>query len=129
MSPRERHDYAVYLFEQGFFEDAARVFEELLREEEHAEFWSDWATAQFALSHYPEAERGYRRALELDPDSNEAAVNFGTLLAGLARWVEALELFDRVLPRLASENRTAVSELADQCRAQQRRAELEPASR
>ena len=129
MSPKDRHDYAVHLFEQGYFEDAARVFEEILREEENSEFWNDWATAQFALSRYPEAERGYRRALEMDPDSTEAAVNYATLLAGLARWAEAIGLFDRVVPHLAPENRTAVSELAEQCRAQQRRAELEPASR
>ena len=129
MLKKIEHEYAVYLFEQGFFQDAARLFDEILREEESAELWSDWATAQFALSRYEQAERGFRRALELEPDLNEAVVNYGTLLAGLQRWPEAIEMFERVLPRLAPENRAAVSDLAEQCRAQQSQVDLASAVR
>ena len=100
MAAKTQHDYAVYLFQQGFYEDAVNHLGEVLREQETSERWSDWATAHFALSHFPEAERGFRRALELNPDLADAAVNFGTMLASLRRWDEAIASFESVLPKL-----------------------------
>ena len=49
---KTQHDYAVYLFQQGCYEDALTHLDEILREQESGELWSDWATAQFALSHF-----------------------------------------------------------------------------
>ena len=118
MAAKAQHGYAVYLFQQGFYEDAIKHLDEVLREGETGERWSDWATAQFALSHFAEAERGYRRALELSPDLSEAAVNFGTMLVSLSRWREAIDTFDGVLPKLEPEARAVVSALAEQCRTQ-----------
>jgi tetratricopeptide (TPR) repeat protein len=118
MAAKAQHEYAVYLFQQGFYEDAVKQLDEILREEETGERWSDWATAQFALSHFAEAERGFRRALELSPDLTEASVNFGTMLASLSRWREAIDTFGEVLPRLEPEAQAVVSALAEQCRAQ-----------
>ncbi|HET6142063.1 MAG TPA: hypothetical protein VFE02_01045 [Candidatus Acidoferrales bacterium] len=117
MSINSQHEYAVYLFEQGFFADAVTHLDEVIREEETAERWSDWATAQFALTHFPEAERGFRRALELNPDLPEAAVSYGAMLAGMSRWHEAIAMLDAVLPKLEPEGRGAVEALAEQCRA------------
>ena len=90
--------------------------DEVLREEETGERWSDWATAQSALSHFAEAERGFRRAMELAPDLPEPAVNFGSMLAVLGRWAEAIVTLERALPRLEPEGRAAVSALVAQCR-------------
>lgn len=118
MAAKAQHEYAVYLFERGLYVDVVTHLDEVLREEETGERWSDWATAQFALSHFVEAERGFRRALELAPDMPDAAVNFGTMLAGLSRWAEAIGMFEGVLPRLERKGRAAVSALAEQCRAQ-----------
>jgi Tfp pilus assembly protein PilF len=118
MAAKTQYEYAVYLFQQGFYEDAVNHLDELLREEETGERWSDWATAQFALSHFAEAERGFRRALELSPDLTEAAGNFGTMLAGLSRWREAIAMFEGVLPKLEPEARAIASALAEQCRTQ-----------
>ena len=117
MAAKSQHEYAVYLFEQGYFEDAAKLLEEVLREAETGERWSDWATVQFALSHFAEAERGFRRALELSPDLSGAAVNFGALLASLKRWQEAITTLERVLPRLEPQGQSAVGALIEQCRA------------
>jgi tetratricopeptide (TPR) repeat protein len=117
MPTNSQHEYAVYLFAQGFFADALTHLDEVIREEETAERWSDWATAQFALSHFPEAERGFRRALELNPDLPEAAVSYGAMLVSLGRWVDAIAVLDAVLPKLDSEGRAAVESLAEQCRA------------
>jgi Tfp pilus assembly protein PilF len=117
MSAKTQHDYAVYLFQQGFYEDAVRHLDEVLQEKETADGWSDWATAQFALSHYAEAERGFRRALEMNPDLVDAAVNFGTLLVSLNRLAEAVALLDGVMPKMDPEPRAVVRTLAEQCRA------------
>ena len=124
MAAKTQYEYAVYLFQQGFYEDAASHLDEVLHEEETSERWSDWATAHFALSHFEEAERGFRRALELSPDLTDAAVNFGTMLASLSRWGEAIAMFDGVMPKLEPEAQAAVGALAEQCRAQ-----LSPAAR
>jgi len=118
MATNAHHEYAVYLFQQGFYEDAVKQLDEVLREEETGERWSDWATAQFALSHFAEAERGFRRALELNPDLADAAVNFGAMLVSLQRWREAIAMLEGVLPKLEPEARGSVSALAEQCREQ-----------
>src|SRR5579871_1094531 len=118
MPAKTQHDYAVYLFQQGFYDDAVRHLDEVLHEGESGEAWSDWATAQFALRRFAEAERGFRRALELSPELNDAAVNFGALLASVNRWEEAAAMFENVLPQLEPEARAAVSSLAEQCRSQ-----------
>ena len=118
MTANTQHQYAVYLFQQGFYADAVKHLDEVLHEEETGERWSDWATAQFALSQFTEAERGFRRSLELTPDLTEAAVNFGTMLVSLSRWREAIALYESVLPTLEPEARAVVSNLTEQCRVQ-----------
>jgi Tfp pilus assembly protein PilF len=118
MAAKTQHDYAVYLFQQGRYEDALTHLDEILREQETGERWSDWATTQFALSHFANAERGFRRALEMSPELTDAAVTFGTMLVSLSRWREAIALFDDVLPKLDPEARAAVGSLAEQCREQ-----------
>jgi Tfp pilus assembly protein PilF len=126
MAANAQHEYAVYLFQQGYYEDVIRQLDEVLHEEETGERWSDWATAQFALSHYVEAERGFRRALDLDPDLVDAAVNFGTMLAGLRRWTEAIEMLERTLPKLQTDGRAAVGALIEQCQTQLASGALRP---
>jgi Tfp pilus assembly protein PilF len=74
--------------------------------------------AQFALRHFVEAERGFRRALELTPDLTDAAVNFGAMLGSQGRWKEAAVLLEGALPNLEAEGRAAVGALAEQCRTQ-----------
>ncbi|HWZ56738.1 MAG TPA: tetratricopeptide repeat protein [Verrucomicrobiae bacterium] len=115
---KAQHDYAVYLFQQGFYGDTVAQLDELLRVEETGERWSDWATAQFALEHFAEAERGFRRALEMNPGMADAAVNFGMMLSSQGRCVEAVELFERALPNLEGDARGTVQGFTAQCRAQ-----------
>jgi len=80
--------------------------------------WSDWATAQFALSHFTEAEHGFRKALQLAPDLADASVNFGAMLVGLNRWREAIDILEGSLPKLQPDARGSVRALVEQCRAQ-----------
>ncbi len=128
MAAKAQHEYAVYLFQQKAYEDAVKQLDEVLREEETGERWSDWATAQFAMSDYAEAERGFRRALELNPDLTEAAINFGAMLVTLSRWREALVLLEGVLPKLEPGARATVSALAEQCHVQLGQAAQSPAA-
>jgi Tfp pilus assembly protein PilF len=123
---KTKHDYAVYLFQQGFYADTVSQLDELLHTEETAERWSDWATAQYGLNQFAEAERGFRRALELDPGMSDAAVNFGMLLSSQARYGEALACFEKALPSLEGEGRTTVQNFIQQCRAQLGPAAPEP---
>jgi tetratricopeptide (TPR) repeat protein len=116
MAANAQHEYAVYLFQHGFYQDAVNQLDKVLREEETDDRWSDWATAQFALNHFADAERGFRRALDLNPDMPEAAVNFGAMLASLSRWREAIEVLQGVLPTLEPDARISVSALVEQCR-------------
>jgi tetratricopeptide (TPR) repeat protein len=118
MAAKAQHDYAAYLFQLGLHEDAVKHLDEVLRTEETAEYWNDWATAQFALKHFQEAERGFRRSLELNPDLPDTAVNFGVMLGAQSRWIEAAEMLESALPKLDPKGRATVSGLAQQCRAQ-----------
>jgi len=117
MSAKAQHEYAVYLFQRGFYADVVIQLDEVLREEETGERWSDWATAQSALDRFTDAERGFRRALELAPDLPEAAVNFGAMLVVLGRWADAIAILEGALPRLEPEGRSSVGALLEQCRA------------
>ncbi len=116
MAAKAQHEYAVYLFQQGFYQDAVGQLDKVLREEETGECWSDWATAQFALNHYADAERGFRRALELNPEMPEAAVNFGAMLVTLNRWSEAIAVLEGILTKLEPDARLSVNALVEQCR-------------
>jgi tetratricopeptide (TPR) repeat protein len=116
MAAKAQHDYAVYLFQQGFYGDSASQLDDLLQREETAELWSDWGTAQFGLGRLDEAEKGFRRALELDPGLSEAALNFATMLFSQQRCAEAVELFQRALPKLEPKDQAIVSEFIERCR-------------
>ncbi len=129
MTAKTQHDYAVYLFEQGFYTDAISHLDELLQEMETGERWSDWATAHFALGQFAEAERGFRRALELSPDLADAAVTFGTMLANLGRWNEAVAMLEGALQKLEPEQRAAISAFVEQCREHQGPDQQSPAAR
>ena len=72
MAAEAQHEYAVYLFQQESLHGCGDAFGEVLREEETGERWSDWATVQFALRNFAEAERGFRRALQLNPNWTDA---------------------------------------------------------
>jgi Tfp pilus assembly protein PilF len=128
MAANAQHEYAVYLFQQGYYADAVKHLDEALHVEETGERWSDWATAHFALSEFDQAERGFRRALELNPDLTEAAVNFGTMLVSLSRWKEAIAMYEGALPKMDTESRAVVTSLVQQCRAQLGAAEPGPGS-
>jgi tetratricopeptide (TPR) repeat protein len=114
MNYNQKHTQALTRFRKGQPAEAARLFAEALAEKETSEGWNDWATAQAAAGATLEAEAGYERALELNPNNNEALVNLAVVRTADSRFAEALALLHRVPP--AALQSAAVQKLLAHCR-------------
>jgi len=113
----QKYEHAVNLFRKGDYEQAAFCLSESLLEESSSEKWNDWATAKFLGGHAAEAEGGYRRALELDPDNVQAIANLGAVLAGQQRFSEAIPLLEFSLTRGKNQEAAKTIELLNACKA------------
>ena len=115
----DRHRLGIQRFQEGRFEEAARLTSEALLHAETSELWNDWGTAEFSCGRATEAERGFRRALEMDPRNSEAAVNLGVLLVGLERYNDAIPFLERGTARPDPDDRAQLVGLLADCRARQ----------
>jgi tetratricopeptide (TPR) repeat protein len=111
----ENYEEALRLFRAGHFPEALRCFSKALKERETSHGWNNWATAVERCGYPEKAEKGYRRALELDPRNSQAAANCGILLAQSARLSEAISFLARSLWGLDRQQRPAVEKLLRQC--------------
>jgi Tfp pilus assembly protein PilF len=102
---RVKHQQALELMDKQHWNGALRLFGEALAQEETCERWNDWAVAQFTRNLFPEAEQGFRYALELDPGNLEVAGNLGVLLVECEREHEAIPFLEQA----ASANNGAAS--------------------
>jgi SAM-dependent methyltransferase len=116
MNYNQKRAQAMTRFRRGQPAEAVRLFAEALAEKETSEGWNDWATAQVAAGAGEEAEAGYERALELNPNDQEALVNLAVLRVAKSRFAEALALLDRAQP-IALQPAT-IQKLIAQCRQQ-----------
>ena len=116
MQSAEKHQKGLDSYHAGRVEEAVGLFSEALREQETSELWNDWASAQIAARRMADAERGFHRALELDPENAEAAANLGALLATAGRHAEALRFLEQSETRVADDAKEAVRRLATECR-------------
>jgi len=113
----DNHRVGLDAFQRGDFQHASDLFWRDIQEQATAERWNDWASAQLALGLVGPAEEGYRRALDSDPQFQEAATNLTLLLAAAGRPEDAaafLKLFPANLDE-AARMRMAQA-LADCCR-------------
>ena len=85
---------------------------------ETCELWNDWATLHCGAGNLREAERGYRRAIELDPSERQPAVNLGLLLFAQGRLADAMPLLDRHKSTLTDEERKAILQIANHLKSQ-----------
>ncbi|HXJ92356.1 MAG TPA: tetratricopeptide repeat protein [Terriglobia bacterium] len=115
MAYEEQHQYAVYLFEQGFFEDAARLMAEVVREEETGERWNDLASALAGCRRYAEAERGYRRAIELGDPAGHATTNLAVVLVQTQQYAPAIPLLEQAIKNATQEGVEALAKLLTLC--------------
>jgi Flp pilus assembly protein TadD len=118
------HLRGIRLFKENRIPEALLALDDALREGESAELWNDWATAHVAAGRFEEAEKGFGRALELDPKHCQAAVNLGVLLAGSGRLKDAIPLLKAGATGVDEEQRKIVKQLLKEsrsmCRLQQK---------
>jgi tetratricopeptide (TPR) repeat protein len=115
--PSEKYNKAVHLFQEGDYDSAALLLAEALLEGQTSERWNDWATAKFLAGHPTEAEGGYRRALDVDPQNAQAVANLGALLAGQQRYAEAVPLLEFSLAYADQGQKDATEKLLGACKA------------
>jgi len=111
-----RYDQAVVHFERGDYECAAALLAQSLLENQTSSGWNDWATAKFLAGGLAEAEGGYRRALEMEPDNVQAVANLGALLAGQKRYSEAIPLLEFSIARSESGQHESTRKLLEVCK-------------
>ena len=109
------HEKGLGLFRAGRVQESVAFFAEALCEHETSDGWNDWAAAVQLCGDSAEAERGYRRALELDPWKLQAAANLGVLLTQTGRTFEAVSFLTRSLCGIDEAQRPAVENLLRQC--------------
>ena len=80
MTAQQQHQQGIGLYNEGRYHEAARVFAAILQTNDNSEIWNDWASAQAAAGQLREAERGLKRALQIDPRNSQAAQNLSALL-------------------------------------------------
>jgi len=101
------HLEAIARFRQGKVEEALELIERALDLEETSLRRNDYAAIQLAARNLEAAERGYRRALALDPDNQLAAANLVVLLESLGRDGEAAQFLGAASADLLQKNRDA----------------------
>jgi FkbM family methyltransferase len=111
----ETQEKAKALFQKGDYESSAQLLAKALLEKQTSLRWNDWATAKFLAGHVVEAEGGYRKALELEPENIQAMTNLGALLAGQGRYSEAAPLLEFAAGRADTSEKEAICRLLDTC--------------
>ena len=116
MHAAEIHQRALDSYRRGQFSNAVDLLGQALQEQETSERWNDWASVQLAVRRLTDAERGFRRALQLDPDNPEACSNLGALLATRGRYSEALPYLEKGELTVSEAERGVVQKLVAECR-------------
>jgi FkbM family methyltransferase len=99
------------LIQQGKPRQATMLLDAAIAQGETAELWNDWATLQYGCGNAGQAERGYRRALDLDGSHRQAAVNLGLLLFAQGRLQEGIPLLERHKSTLTAKEKQFIAEL------------------
>jgi type IV pilus assembly protein PilF len=96
------HDLGVEALRAGRFPDALREFDEALAvDDRFAEAYRGRGIVlDLGFGRSDEAEKAYRRAIELKPDYSEARNDLGQLLARTGRYEAAVAQFDAALENM-----------------------------
>jgi tetratricopeptide (TPR) repeat protein len=103
------------LFHQGQFAAASQLLSDGIAQAPSAKLWNDWAAVQVSLGNFPDAERGFHAALQLDPCSTQAAENLGALLFARGCHAEAAPLLRQSLAGASAQTRPVIEEMLAQC--------------
>lgn len=91
MTFQEQRQHGIDLYNAGKYQEAAQMFSSLLKANESSEVWNDWATAQACAGELSEAERGYKKALQIDPNNQHASRNLTMLVEGLTAHKQSMK--------------------------------------
>lgn len=116
VSESSSYEGALRVFEAGRIQQAVELFEIAIRERETSDAWNDWASAVLLIGDQTGAEKGFRRALELDRSSQQAAANLGVFLANSGRPEEEITYLYRSLPGMDDTQRPGIENYIQQCR-------------
>lgn len=111
------HMRGVRLAQEGKTADALPFLAAALRAEETSERWNDWASCQVACRRHDEAERAYRRAIDLDPQNAEALANFSAFLVNQSRHNEAIPFLERAIANPGGKQHQLLRDLLTLCKA------------
>jgi len=107
---------AVRSFCARRFEEASALFAAALEQRETSEVWCDWATVRLLCDDAAGAERGFRRALDLVPGNDLAALKLGVMLARLDRNADAIHYLEQCGARRNEPERSETLQLLATCR-------------
>jgi ubiquinone/menaquinone biosynthesis C-methylase UbiE len=80
MTVQEQHQQGIELFNNGKYREAVGIFSNLLQSDNSSEMWNNWASAQAAAGAFEEAEKGFKKALQIAPNNDQAAKNLELLV-------------------------------------------------
>jgi tetratricopeptide (TPR) repeat protein len=107
------YEQAVPQYREGRFGEAAQLLSEEIVERPTSEAWNDWAATQRSLGQFRDGERGFRKALRLNPENGEAAGNPGAILFAQGKKQEAVA--QKALEHVSPEGRGLIEKMLSHC--------------
>ncbi len=104
-------DELAKMIQEGRVAEAVQHLEAELLNGETAELWNDWATLQCGSGDLVKAEKGYRRAHQLDRAHRQTAINLGLFLLARGELREGSSLLNPHAATLTLEEKKAVETL------------------
>jgi 2-polyprenyl-3-methyl-5-hydroxy-6-metoxy-1,4-benzoquinol methylase len=111
----ENHRLAVESYRKGELTQAEMLIGAAVAQEESSQVWNDWGMVQLALGRQPEAEHGFRKALQIDNTYRKAAANLGILLFSTAKFSESLPFLHQAHTESTSAEREMITMMIDKC--------------
>ena len=106
-----RAETVTEMVQEGRTAEAIQSLEATLLNGETAELWNDWATLQCGSGDLVRAEKGYRRAHQLDSAHRQTAINLGLLLLARGQLREGFQLLNPHAATLTLEEKKAIESL------------------
>jgi SAM-dependent methyltransferase/Tfp pilus assembly protein PilF len=115
----ENHRLAVESYRKGALTEADKLMGAALSQEENSETWNDWAMVQLALGRKPDAERGFRKALQLNQSYDKAAANLGILLFSSTKFTESAPYLQQACATANEQERQMLARMLTKCESTQ----------
>ncbi len=109
------HQLAVESYRKGALTEADKLMASALIQEENCETWNDWAMVQLALGRKHEAEKGFRKALQLDQSYDKAAANLGILLFSATKFTESAPYLQQACATADAQERETLKRMLTKC--------------